>query len=570
MIECKNIHFSYGSNREKIFSELNFCIETGQFVTFMGCSGCGKTTLLNIMNGLLSPYKGQITNLAKSSVTLFQDTRLIPWMTISNNVKFGAREKNILISDEDVNEMLQSVGIPTHIKDAYPKILSGGMEQRVAFARALACQPDMLFMDEPFSALDMITRKDLAYRVACYVQEKKATAIFVTHDVTEACFLSDILYEMRGVPAKIKKLTSISKPTLQRNETMIQTIVNTVMHKKRQKNSVEFERMATCKMGENLEKFIQFMEARMWRIIHVRQKRCPSIKKIPDCIVIDGKHPDAQKLIRIYEKEHTRFLYLNTTPKDIKASRIPCEFDAIKNWWGWENLYADLIEGATKSRVRHITIGHNWSYVETDKGAGLGRTPCRGTEGARTIANAGSLEGKTVRDLAQGLLSDDDLLRSLAIAAIQCVYNTADKGRTGESQWGFSLFKHSVGKKACIGYCPCSQHIIPDMKIIEREPKEGHYTVEEGETLLRSVDSLVVTAQTLMNGSLPRILFLAQGADIMLYGPTCPLSSVWDKYGIRYACGVRVTNKTAMRQFVSQAGTMLMQDKMAEKITMEF
>lgn len=570
MVECKNIHFSYGRSREGIFSGLDLSINAGQFVTLMGCSGCGKTTLLHIMNGLLSPCEGQITNSAKSSVTLFQDTRLIPWMTIGDNVKFGAREKGITISNEHVNEMLLQVGIPAHIKDAYPKVLSGGMEQRVAFARALACEPDMLFMDEPFSALDMVTRKDLAFRVASYVQEKKATAILVTHDVAEACFLSDVLYEMRGLPAKIKELTSIAKPALQRDETMIHTIVNTVMHKKRQKNSVDFERMATCKMGEDVEKFINFMIARMWHIVHVKQKKCPPMKKDPDCIVIDGCHPDAHKLVRRYEGARTRFLWLETAPQNMKSPRISCEFATLKNWWGWENLYADLIEDAPKSRIRHITIGHNWSYVETDKGAGLGRTPCRGTEGARTIAHAGSLEGKTVRDVAQGLLSDDDLLRSLAIAAIQCAYNTVAKGRSGEEQWGFSLFKYAVGEKVCIGNCPCVQHIIPDIKIIEREPQAGHYTVEEGEALLRSVDSLVVTAQTLMNGSLPRILFLAQGADIMLYGPTCPLSPIWERYGVRYACGVRVTNKTAMRQFVSQAGTMLMQHHMAEKITMEF
>ena len=570
IVECRGIHFSHRGSQDELFSGLDLSVKNGQFVTLMGCSGCGKTTLLNIMNGLLAPGKGHIINSAKYPVTIFQDRRLIPWISISGNIKFGARAKGITVSDEQVDEILSDVGLSAHIKWAYPKVLSGGMEQKVAFARALVCCPDMLFMDEPFSALDMETKRNLLFLVARYVQKQNASAILVTHDVAESCFLSDVLYEMQGLPAKVRMLTDISTPPLERDEDMIQAIIKTVIHKVRQKNTVNFENMAMCRMSGGLGKFIDFMTERKWRIAHVGQKKCPGFEKPPDCIVIDGNHADAKKLVRKYQDTLTRFLWVDTVPEGIKAARIQSRFDTIKNWWGWENLYADLINGMPKTRVKHIMIGHNWSYVETEKGAGLARTPCRGTEGPRTIPGAGLLEGKTVYDLAQGLTGTDDLLRSLAIAAIQCVHNARAKGRKGDSQWAFSLFRQMIGEKVSVGYCPCFSTIMPDLKVIEREPQAGHYTVEEGEVLLRNTDSLIVTAQTLMNGTLPRILFLAQGASTVLYGPTCPLSSVWERYGVRYACGVRVTHKKAMRQFVAQAGTMLMQDYMTEKITMEF
>ncbi len=135
---------------------------------------------------------------------------------------------------------------------------------------------------------------------------------------------------------------------------------------------------------------------------------------------------------------------------------------------------------------------------------------------------------------------------------------------------GFRLFKDASGEKVCVGNFPPATKIIPEIKIIEREPQEGQYSVEQGETLLQQADYVVVTAQALMNGSLPRILFLAQSAQIMVLGPTAPLAPILKKYGVRFVYGARVTNATAMRHFISQAGTMLLRENMAEKVTLEF
>ena len=115
-----------------------------------------------------------------------------------------------------------------------------------------------------------------------------------------------------------------------------------------------------------------------------------------------------------------------------------------------------------------------------------------------------------------------------------------------------------------------AQNVLPDIKIIELEPKLGQYNIKQGEKIVANTDYLIITAQTLMNGTLPRILFLAQGANITLIGPTAPLSNIWKKYGVNTVSGVRPTNNEKMQEFVAQAGTMLILDDRAEKITMEF
>ena len=552
-----------------IFTNMNLTIETGKIITIMGRSGGGKTTILNLMNGLLKPTCGNIIVHAKRAATVFQNKRLIPWISIAENVRFGANEMGIQLSDDDVSDALLNVGISPHLKDAYPKILSGGMQQRIALARALVCKPDILFLDEPFSALDMVTKNDLMHRVSRYIRDNGATAVFVTHQIDEACLLSDEIFELRGFPAYLTKISEISLPRENRNENNIQRIKEDIMFKLRKENIAEFTKMASCKNSSAVDEFIEFLMKRHWKVCVISHNdNLP--EHTPDILVVVGSYQNVHTVLEKYSQERTRILWLDNKPDNIEIPNISNDFDTLKDWWGWENLYEDLIVDAPNTKIDEIVIGHNWSYVETKKGAGVGRTPCRGTEGARTLENAGDFVGKTIKELSQWLTSDDDLGRSVAIAALSSAYNYNAKGRTGETEWGFRLFKEAIGEKVCIGNFPPASKIIPDIKIVEREPKDGQYSVEEGEKLLQTADYVVVTAQTLMNGSLPRILFLAQNAQIMILGPTSPLSPVWKKYGVRYVCGMRVTDNVSMRHFTSQAGSMLMKDHMTEKVTIEF
>ncbi len=228
---CENIGFFY-EDQNLVLSDISFRTHPGEIVTIMGPSGSGKTTLLHIFNGILEPTQGKMTCHAKRRVTIFQDKRLIPWQTIGDNVQFGAKIMGIHLDDEQVDEALLNVGLSPHIKKAYPKILSGGMAQRVSVARAFACNPDMIFMDEPFSALDMDNKQDLMYRVADYIETKLATGILVTHDTYEAASLSHRVHDITGHPAHCHPVMTINSSSKDRSETTKMEIMETLHTKK--------------------------------------------------------------------------------------------------------------------------------------------------------------------------------------------------------------------------------------------------------------------------------------------------------------------------------------------------
>ncbi len=263
-----------------------------------------------------------------------------------------------------------------------------------------------------------------------------------THQLKEACFLSDEIYEMRGLPAYLTRVANITRARTERNDKNIQNIKEEIMFQLRQKNVSPFTRMGTCPAGSGVNEFVKFLQERGWKI-YVLDKAEPLKGAPPDLIILDAEHGNATKAQELYANERTRFLWLspNLCKHSIKATGITGDFQSLKDWWGWENLYQDLIAQAPialNTKVEEVIIGHNWSYVKTKDGVGLGRTPCRGTEGARTIASAGEFIGKNVKELAQWLSSDDDLARSVAIASLSSAYNNKAKGRTGETEWGLS------------------------------------------------------------------------------------------------------------------------------------
>ena len=205
-LKLKNIHKSYGDL--KVLEGITFSVDEGEFVCIVGESGCGKTTLLKIIAGVEKADKGEIITDSKRIGFVFQDDRLLPWRTALKNVTFGLE----ILGNEDLNlgkKALELVGL-RGFESYYPKQLSGGMRQRVGIARALAINPDLLLMDEPFANLDAQTRERMQEELLKIVRDK--TVIFVTHSIEEAVYLADKLIVLSPRPARIIDEISIDLP----------------------------------------------------------------------------------------------------------------------------------------------------------------------------------------------------------------------------------------------------------------------------------------------------------------------------------------------------------------------
>ena len=215
-IEINNISKVFKSdNKEyRALDNINLKIEEGEFVCLLGPSGCGKSTLLNMIAGFEKPTEGEILidneKVDKPRIdrlTIFQDYGLLPWRSVEKNVELGL--ESLKIPKEKRKEIsrkyIELVGLEK-FKNHYPSELSGGMKQRVAIARALASKPKILFMDEPFGALDPITRVKLQEDILNIHKEEKMTIIFVTHDVEEAVYLASKIVILSPNPGKITKV----------------------------------------------------------------------------------------------------------------------------------------------------------------------------------------------------------------------------------------------------------------------------------------------------------------------------------------------------------------------------
>ena len=203
--------FQRKSTRVVAVENVNVRIEPGEFVSLLGPSGCGKSTLLNAIGGMLAPTQGQISidgrpvrePNARCGV-VFQQHSLFPWMTALDNVAFGPEMLGHPAPKQIGRELLALVGLEK-FAHSYPSQLSGGMQQRVGIARALATRPPVLLMDEPFGALDAQTRSIMQEELLKIWTAFRTTVVFVTHDVDEAIFLSDRVFVMRSAPGSIKE-----------------------------------------------------------------------------------------------------------------------------------------------------------------------------------------------------------------------------------------------------------------------------------------------------------------------------------------------------------------------------
>lgn len=214
-----------GASREYFFKgrktvsleKVNLEIQKGEFICLLGPSGCGKTTLLNLIAGFDRPTLGVVkingevvTKPSANRITIFQNYGLLPWRSVLRNVELGLESKKIDKKERRriAEEYIELVGLSAY-KKHHPAQLSGGMQQRVAFARALAVDPEILLMDEPFGALDAMTRMNMQDEIERLWQEKKKTIIFVTHDIEEAVFLADRIVIMTPSPGKVKSVIEV-------------------------------------------------------------------------------------------------------------------------------------------------------------------------------------------------------------------------------------------------------------------------------------------------------------------------------------------------------------------------
>ena len=194
----------------RIINDLDFSIEKGRFVCVVGPSGCGKTTLLRLLTGLIKPTGGEVRRAgvkvsgpSRDVAIVFQDygKALLPWRTVAGNVSLALEAMKVPreARPERIKDLLAKVGLANHA-DKYPSQLSGGMQQRLQIARCLAQEPAVLLMDEPFGALDAMTRQTLQDEVAKLVEESGTTVLFITHDLEEAIYLGDRVIALRANP----------------------------------------------------------------------------------------------------------------------------------------------------------------------------------------------------------------------------------------------------------------------------------------------------------------------------------------------------------------------------------
>ena len=217
LIQIEGLHKEFitpEGERLKILKDINFYLKEGEILTLIGPSGCGKSTILNIIASLIPATEGRV--ILKPGLKLgyiFQEPRLLPWRTVFKNVQLGLEDKGLKAAEmqEKIRKYLRLTGL-ADFENKYPHELSGGMQQRVALCRALVIEPSVLLMDEPFAALDAITRQHLESQVVDIVTKTGKSVIMVTHDIDEALVMADRIIVMGSHPGRIEEILEVDFP----------------------------------------------------------------------------------------------------------------------------------------------------------------------------------------------------------------------------------------------------------------------------------------------------------------------------------------------------------------------
>jgi NitT/TauT family transport system ATP-binding protein len=218
-ISLRHVGKLFGEGIVRALQDVSFDVKPSEFVSLVGPSGCGKTTLLRLMNGLLEADEGEVMVMGRKPqpgpdlAMVFQSARLLPWRTVSGNIEFALALRGHSRSEQRQRAMalLGAVGL-RDFADAYPHQLSGGMQQRVGLARALAVEPKVLLMDEPFAALDAMTREVLRGELLQMWARRRTAIVFVTHDIEEAIFLSQRIVLLKPRPGRIDEIIDVDLP----------------------------------------------------------------------------------------------------------------------------------------------------------------------------------------------------------------------------------------------------------------------------------------------------------------------------------------------------------------------
>ena len=209
ILEIKNLSHSYHNleGETLALSQLSFSMSKGEFISIVGPSGCGKSTLLSLICGLMKPEEGTVELHGKQMGYMLQKDHLLEWRSIYKNIVLGLEIRHMLTTEtkQTVQDYLTQYGL-ADFANARPSELSGGMRQRVALIRTLILEPDLLLLDEPFSALDYQTRLNVADDIGQIIRKEKRSAILVTHDLSEAISLGDKVYVLTQRPASIKRI----------------------------------------------------------------------------------------------------------------------------------------------------------------------------------------------------------------------------------------------------------------------------------------------------------------------------------------------------------------------------
>lgn len=217
LLEFKNVSKCFVDTKKetKVLENLNFCLNENEKIALVGPSGCGKSTILNLASDLLKPDRGKIVRNGKIGY-MFQTDNLLEWRTIFKNITLGLEIKGKVKSEDKkrILDLLEKYGLK-EFKDKHPSQLSGGMRQRVALIRTLVLNPDILLLDEPFSALDAQTKLMVNDDIYDIVTKENKSVIMVTHDIAEAIAFSDKVIVLTNRPSRVKKIYEIQFPNLE-------------------------------------------------------------------------------------------------------------------------------------------------------------------------------------------------------------------------------------------------------------------------------------------------------------------------------------------------------------------
>ncbi|MDG9881387.1 ABC transporter ATP-binding protein [Pseudomonas sp. GD04058] len=212
--------FAVAGGEVEAIREFNLDIAEGEFVAIVGSSGCGKSTLLRLLIGLDTEFRGEIrvdgqrvSGIGSERGIVFQEHRLFPWLTVAENIGLGLVNEPLSAAERQrrIGDFIELVGLKDFAR-AYPHQLSGGMAQRVAIARGLVASPRILLLDEPFGALDALTRQQMQDELLAIRERARITTVLVTHDVEEAIFLADRVVVMEPRPGRIKRVVQVTLP----------------------------------------------------------------------------------------------------------------------------------------------------------------------------------------------------------------------------------------------------------------------------------------------------------------------------------------------------------------------